>query len=98
MKITLLSLFAIASVSFSSYSQSNALKESTQRGKEIYSDFCVTCHLPNGKGVEKVYPPLANSDYLKKIEKLALKPLNLAYKVKLPLMVKNIIVRWLPWV
>lgn len=76
MKITLLSLFAIASVSFSSYSQSNALKESTQRGKEIYSDFCVTCHLPNGKGVEKVYPPLANSDYLKKNREASIKAIK----------------------
>ena len=25
---------------------------------------CATCHLPNGKGVSKVYPPLAKSDYL----------------------------------
>jgi mono/diheme cytochrome c family protein len=35
-----------------------------QRGSEIYSDFCVTCHLANGEGVAHVFPPLANSDYL----------------------------------
>ncbi|RED47538.1 c-type cytochrome [Seonamhaeicola aphaedonensis] len=43
----------------------NNLKESIERGQEIYTDFCVNCHMPNGKGVENVYPPLANSDYLK---------------------------------
>ncbi|KAB1067883.1 cytochrome c [Tamlana haliotis] len=34
------------------------------RGEEIYNDFCLTCHLPNGAGVKDVYPPLAKSDYL----------------------------------
>ena len=36
------------------------------RGKIIYTDFCVTCHLANGEGVEYTYPPLARSDYLAK--------------------------------
>uniref|UniRef100_UPI004048E596 c-type cytochrome n=1 Tax=Mariniflexile sp. TaxID=1979402 RepID=UPI004048E596 len=37
-----------------------------ERGHGIYTDFCMSCHLPNGDGVESVYPPLANSDYLLK--------------------------------
>lgn len=41
------------------------LKRSIKRGKLIYDDFCVTCHLANGKGVTNAFPPLANSDYLK---------------------------------
>lgn len=44
--------------------QDTQLKESMQRGKEIYRDFCITCHLEKGEGVENTYPPLANSDYL----------------------------------
>ncbi len=44
--------------------QDTKLKESMERGSEIYADFCVTCHLENGKGVSGVFPPLANSDYL----------------------------------
>lgn len=36
-----------------------------KRGGEIYADFCVTCHLERGEGVPNVFPPLANSDYLK---------------------------------
>lgn len=40
------------------------LKESMERGKEIYADFCVTCHLDSGEGVPYTFPPLANSDYL----------------------------------
>jgi mono/diheme cytochrome c family protein len=46
------------------YTQTDPLKESIVRGREIYNDFCMSCHLPSGKGVEKVYPPLAKSDYL----------------------------------
>jgi len=38
--------------------------ESLKRGKEVYSDFCVTCHLPNGKGIPGNFPPLAGSDWL----------------------------------
>ena len=33
-------------------------------GKEIYNDFCMQCHMPNGEGVPKAIPPLAKSDYL----------------------------------
>ena len=65
MKSTLLFLFTIASV-FTATSQNNDLKASMNRGQEIYTDFCVSCHLPNGAGVRKVYPPLAKSDYLQK--------------------------------
>lgn len=49
--------------------QTDPLQESIKRGEEIYSDFCVTCHLPNGEGVANVYPPLAKSDYLFKNRK-----------------------------
>ena len=40
------------------------LTKSIDRGALIYADFCITCHLPNGTGVNKVFPPLAKSDYL----------------------------------
>jgi mono/diheme cytochrome c family protein len=40
------------------------LKESIARGQEIYTDFCINCHMADGKGVEKTFPPLAGSDYL----------------------------------
>jgi mono/diheme cytochrome c family protein len=44
--------------------QNPELTKSMQRGQEIYSDFCVSCHLPTGKGVAKAFPPLAESDFL----------------------------------
>ncbi|MCK8522819.1 cytochrome c [Aquimarina sp. D1M17] len=44
--------------------QEKELTESIARGKEVYSDFCMQCHLPDGKGTAKVFPPLAGSDWL----------------------------------
>ena len=38
--------------------------KSIDRGSVIYADFCVTCHLPSGAGVIKVFPPLAKSNFL----------------------------------
>jgi mono/diheme cytochrome c family protein len=49
---------------FTCNSQNSPLESSIARGQLIYEDFCVTCHLPNGEGVENVFPPLAKSDYL----------------------------------
>ena len=46
--------------------QNPELKASMERGSELYSDLCITCHLPAGEGVEGIYPPLAKSDFLVK--------------------------------
>lgn len=40
------------------------LEKSIDRGKGIYNDFCMQCHLPNGKGVPGNFPPLDGSDWL----------------------------------
>ncbi len=48
----------------SSLFQDKALAESIERGKLVYEDFCITCHLAAGEGVEGTFPPLAKSDYL----------------------------------
>ncbi len=44
--------------------QDAKLSESIARGNEIYTDFCMQCHLPDGKGSPNVFPPLAKSDWL----------------------------------
>lgn len=49
---------------YTTIDQDAKFKESIKRGKEVYTDMCVTCHLANGEGIPKVYPPLAKSDYL----------------------------------
>ena len=45
------------------------LEESILDGKEVYNDFCIQCHLGDGKGVRGIYPPLAKSDFLIDINK-----------------------------
>ena len=34
------------------------------KGEAIYKEKCIACHQATGVGVENVFPPLANSDYL----------------------------------
>jgi len=45
--------------------KSNPVNQDFSEGKAIYNDFCMQCHMVNGEGVPKAFPPLAKSDYLK---------------------------------
>jgi len=42
--------------------------ESYVNGQLVYEDFCMLCHMANGQGVPKAFPPLSNSDYLEDIK------------------------------
>ena len=53
--------------------QEDALKASITRGKIVYEDFCITCHMANGQGVENTFPPLAKSDYLMKYREASIR-------------------------
>jgi mono/diheme cytochrome c family protein len=44
--------------------QEKDLKQSIKDGQGVYSGFCMRCHLAEGEGVEGIYPPLANSNWL----------------------------------
>lgn len=46
--------------------QQTPLQKSMSRGKEIYTDFCIQCHMATGKGNGITFPPLDGSDWLKK--------------------------------
>ncbi|PKQ65782.1 hypothetical protein BZG02_01880 [Labilibaculum filiforme] len=37
-----------------------------EKGAQLYRSKCMNCHMTTGGGIEKFYPPLANSDYLQK--------------------------------
>ncbi|MBL6646984.1 MAG: cytochrome c [Flavobacteriaceae bacterium] len=50
------------------FSQDIRQSESYANGQLVYEDFCMLCHMANGQGVPKAFPPLANSDYLKDIK------------------------------
>lgn len=39
--------------------------EKFSEGKQVYHDFCIQCHMANGEGTPKIFPPLADSDFLK---------------------------------
>ncbi|HEX4851316.1 MAG TPA: cytochrome c [Puia sp.] len=66
MKLKILLFFAIGTALLSSFhsNQKFDLKASIARGKDVYTAFCLSCHMEQGNGVEAVYPPLAQSDYL----------------------------------
>lgn len=36
-----------------------------ERGKKVYLTACFACHQADGKGLPAIFPPLANSDYMK---------------------------------
>ena len=41
-----------------------ASEESIANGRALYQRTCFLCHQLNGQGLPRVYPPLANSDFL----------------------------------
>lgn len=89
----IISLFILANLFFLStkenkqnyttVKQDTKLQQSIKRGKEIYADMCATCHLPNGKGVAKIYPPLAKSDYLMKKREASIQAIKYGLKGKI---------------
>lgn len=65
MKKVLVVLVACLMISnLASLQSQDALTASKERGKELYLGYCVTCHMDQGQGIEGVFPPLAQSDYL----------------------------------
>lgn len=51
------------------FQEKSNLEKSISRGKDIYTDFCVQCHLATGKGDLVNFPPLDGSDWLLKKRK-----------------------------
>lgn len=88
MKFLVSSYFIIVSCLAYFMIQDKELKESMQRGEEIYTDFCITCHLANGEGVAYTYPPLAKSDYLMNNREASIK--GVKYGQRGPLIVNGV--------
>lgn len=65
----LCSLFIISS----SFFQKADLSKSIKRGKEVYTVYCMSCHMEDGKGTPDINPPLAKADYIKNPVKLLIK-------------------------
>ncbi|ALJ06279.1 cytochrome C [Pseudalgibacter alginicilyticus] len=66
MKLIIITYFTAITFVFCQNKQNPKLQESIERGRAIYTDFCVNCHMPAGEGVPETFPPLAKSDYLMK--------------------------------
>ncbi len=60
-----LSFIAFSFCVIGHHSQGQTLDESMSRGKQIYQNECMVCHMENGEGISGAFPPLANSDYFK---------------------------------
>ena len=52
--------------------QDNELVKSIERGKAIYNETCITCHMGKGEGVPGSFPPLVKADYLIKTPEKAI--------------------------
>jgi mono/diheme cytochrome c family protein len=63
-------------VTLSAESQEDELSKSMARGKVVYEELCVTCHLADGKGIPSVFPPLAGADYLLKNQKESIRSIK----------------------
>ncbi len=72
MKFTYIILF----FPFFILSQNDSLSISIKKGKSLYEDFCIRCHMPNGKGQKGIIPPLAKSDFLFKHMEESIKALK----------------------
>ncbi len=65
MKMTLLTfVLSITAIALLSFDQTFDLKASVKRGKTVYETNCMSCHLPEGTGLEGTFPPLAKSKNL----------------------------------
>lgn len=63
--------------------QDSELAKSITRGKEVYTDACMACHMAKGEGVKGTYPPLAGADYLLKTPEKAIASIKFGLKGKI---------------
>ena len=61
MKYILITMITILGLAFS---VQPSLKSSIERGKQVYNTYCLSCHQADGKGVQRLNPPLLNTEYV----------------------------------
>ena len=64
-------------------SPNDDLAKSMARGKEIYNETCIACHLGKGEGLKGTFPPLAKADYLVKTPNKAIASIKFGLKGKI---------------
>ena len=63
MKKMIISVILVAGIAAILQSQSTS-SSSKARGKEVYTEYCLTCHQADGGGVPRMNPPLAQTEYV----------------------------------
>jgi mono/diheme cytochrome c family protein len=66
MSVTAVLFFLMPVISLPYNDQPYDLKASIERGREVYTSDCQSCHMENGEGLPDVFPPVAKTDYVKK--------------------------------
>ena len=61
LSVMVLAMFILGSSFFQKYD----LPKSIERGKEVYTSYCMNCHMEDGKGTD-IFPPVAKGAFLKK--------------------------------
>ena len=57
-------VLSVTAIALLSFNQTFDLKASVKRGKTVYETNCMSCHMPEGTGLEGAFPPLAKSKNL----------------------------------
>jgi len=65
-KVLAISLIIPGIFLLSGFVPDQTLGESIKRGKEVYTLYCQSCHMEDGKGTPEINPPVAKADYVKK--------------------------------
>ncbi len=63
--------------------QNSELTKSIARGKELYVETCIACHMGKGEGLKGTFPPLAKADYLLKTPEKAIASIKFGLKGKI---------------
>jgi len=77
-------VLSIVVITMLSFNQGFDLKASVKRGKTVYETNCMSCHMPEGTGLEGTFPPLVKSKNLadkNRVIKIILKGLSGPLKV-----------------
>ena len=63
-------------------------KTTHQQGHNLYDTHCGSCHMEDGKGLRRLIPPLAGSDWLRDNPALAVK--GIVYGMQHPIIVNGV--------
>lgn len=65
MRNNIISIAFIGTLLIAVISISCTISSPNKQGENLYKQHCSTCHGDEGQGLRKLYPPIANADYLK---------------------------------